>query len=181
MRFKSPMRVPLKYYGKVVGQASINREGEVLCIIDPTPMGEKLGALIQDKVLDHISIDSTIPPAKQQSNLVDHARRELLLLGTEPEEIEGYLRVIQAFADMGHSGGSASFAIPVINQLLQFKNLKPLTNNPLEWMEVDEGMWQNVRNSEAFSDDGGKTYWLLSEGAHSNNRTPLHTSEEIRK
>ncbi len=64
------------------------------------------------------------------SNLVEHARRELELVGEEEEFIEGYLKVIQAFADMGHSGGSASVAIPVIQTLLQFKNLKPLTDNP---------------------------------------------------
>jgi len=116
------------------------------------------------------------------SNLVEHARRELELIGEEPETVAGYLNVIEAFANMGHSGGSASVAIPVINELLQFKNLKPLTNNPDEWMNVSEQsgyeMWQNRRNSEAFSDDGGKTYWLLSEGGHSGNRKPIHTAPD---
>lgn len=104
------------------------------------------------------------------SNLVEHATRELQLIGEEPEFIAGYLRVIQAFADMGHSGGSASVAIPTINALLQFKNLKPLTDDPDEWMQHSEevwgaegGVWQNKRNGEAFSDDGGKTYYLLSD------------------
>lgn len=117
------------------------------------------------------------------SNLVDHAKRELNIIGEEPEFVEGYLKVIQAFADMGHSGGSASVAIPVINQLLQFKNLAPLTNDPDEWNHVSEavwghpgGVWQSQRNSEAFSNDGGKTYYILSEvnGMH----CPMHTSAE---
>ena len=111
------------------------------------------------------------------SNLVEHAKRELELVGEEPEFIDGLLKVIQAFADMGHSGGSASVAIPVINELLQFKNLKPLTDNSDEWMLVGEQMWQNVRNSEAFSDDGGKTYYLLSEGGHQGNPHPKHETE----
>ena len=104
------------------------------------------------------------------SNLVNHARRELELIGEDPEWIEGYLKVIQAFADMGHSGGSASVAIPTITKLLQFKNLSPLTNDPNEWNKVSdkiygevEEFWQNRRCSEAFSEDGGKTYYLLSE------------------
>ena len=104
------------------------------------------------------------------SNLVNHARRELELIGEEPNTVEGYLNVIQAFADMGHSGGSAFVAIPVINRLLQFKNLKPLTDNPDEWQHHTEevygapgGVWQNRRNPEAFSSDGGKTYYILSE------------------
>jgi hypothetical protein len=117
------------------------------------------------------------------SNLVDHARRELELIGEEPETIAGYLKVIQAFADMGHSGGSASVAIPVINELLQFKNLSLLTDDPAEWMHVSEeqwgqpgGIWQNCRNFEAFSHDGGKSYYLLSEGAHNMNQRPIHFS-----
>lgn len=112
------------------------------------------------------------------SNLVDHARIELELVGEELETIEGYLKVIQAFADMGHSGGSASVAIPVINALLQFKNLRPLTDDPEEWIhhgpdvwDGKNGIWQNKRNSEAFSEDGGKTYTLLSE-----NKTITHAS-----
>lgn len=103
------------------------------------------------------------------SNLVNHARRELELLGEEPETIDGYVNVVQAFADMGHSGGSASVAIPTLQRLLQFENLKPLTNTPDEWEHIADDvagqsdLWQNRRNGQAFSNDGGKTYTLLSE------------------
>lgn len=116
------------------------------------------------------------------SNLVEHARTELELIGEEPETIQGYLNVIQAFADMGHSGGSASVAIPTIEALLRYENLRPLTNNPDEWMfvsgkdyGVDEDIWQSRRNPEAFSHDGGVTYYLLSENARDN----LHVSENV--
>jgi hypothetical protein len=107
-------------------------------------------------------------------SLLEHARRELELIGEEPETIEGYLKVIQAFADMGHSGGSAMCAIPVINQLLQYKSLSELTEDPNEWMYIGtevwgdaegQGIWQSKRNPEAFSNDGGKNYYLLSERA----------------
>jgi hypothetical protein len=104
------------------------------------------------------------------SNLVDHARRELELIGEEPWIVEGLLKVVEAFAEMGHSGGSASIAIPMINSLLQFQNLSPLTDDADEWIRHTEevwgakgGVWQNKRNPEAFSNDGGKTYYLLSE------------------
>lgn len=102
-------------------------------------------------------------PPMRESNLVKHALYELELIGEEPETITGYLKVIHAFANMGHSGGSASVAIPTINALLQYKNLRPLTNDPDEWADVGDRMWQNKRNSEAFSEDGGKTYYLLSD------------------
>lgn len=119
----------------------------------------------------------------EDSSLVDHARRELELINEEPSVIAGYLKIVQAFADMGHSGGSAAVAIPVINALLRFKNLKPLTDDPNEWAHHDEdvwgqdgGIWQNKRNSEAFSQDGGKTYYLLSEVTNIDQKTWYHST-----
>lgn len=112
------------------------------------------------------------------SNLVDHADRELHFRGDSKEDKEGLLRVIQAFADMGHSGGSAGVAIPTINRLLQFENLTPLTNHPTEWNRVGNEMWQSSRNPEAFSTDEGETYYLLSEGGCESNPWPKHKTEE---
>lgn len=120
------------------------------------------------------------------SNLVEHAKRELSYINEDPEIVEGYLKMIQIFADMGHSGGSASVFIPTLNQLLQFKNLTPLTDDPDEWINHTPDMWdgvngvyQNKRNGEAFSNDGGKTYYLLSEGGSDQHRAPLHESEQV--
>lgn len=115
------------------------------------------------------------------SNLVIHARRELELIGEEPDTIEGYLKVIQAFADMGHSGGSASVAIPVIGRLLRYENLAPLTDDPADWMKIademcgGEDLWQNRRCSRMFSTDGGKTYTDVDDRAEP--RT-VHVSQE---
>lgn len=102
--------------------------------------------------------------------LVEHAKRELALIETDEKYINGIVKVVEAFAEWGHSSGSASIAIPTINDLLQFKNLSPLTNDPDEWQLIDPKMtvshdplWQSKRNAEAFSKDGGKSYHLLSE------------------
>lgn len=137
------------------------------------------------KYLDFLlGIEETDPEVEKESNLVKHARRELEILGEEPETIAGYLRIVQAFADMGHSGGSASVAIPTINALLRFQNLKPLTDDENEWVHHTEetwgepgGVWQNVRNSTAFSKDGGKTYYLLDEDKDENGEPVMHISE----
>lgn len=122
------------------------------------------------------------------SNLVNHARLELALVGEDQDVIDWYVRVIKEFASLGHSGGSAMATIPVLNALLQYQNLKPLTDFPGEW--VDHGdisgapLWQNKRCSQAFSQDGGKTYSLLDErDAVSSTEgleplpTPMHTSK----
>lgn len=103
------------------------------------------------------------------SNLVDHAKRELALINEDPEFKEAYLKICEIFASMGHSGGSASVAIPVITALLSQENLSPLTDNPAEWefhgpeIWPPDGIWQNNRYGQAFSHDRGKTFWLLSD------------------
>jgi len=111
--------------------------------------------------------------------LVEHAKRELALAGNDEDFNECLIKAVEAFAGYGHSGGSASVAIPMLNDLLQFKNLTPLTNRPTEWMNVGDGVWQSVRNPEAFSKDRGVTYYLLSEGGNEQHPAPLHASEHV--
>ena len=101
-------------------------------------------------------------------SLVEHARRELELAEPDPWMREGLIKVVEVFAEMGHSGGSAAYAIPTLARLLSFQALSPLTDNPDEWMVVDgeedrARTWQSRRQSDAFSTDGGKTYYVLSE------------------
>jgi hypothetical protein len=117
--------------------------------------------------------------------LVEHARRELELCGQtaeDPAYAESIVRAVEAFASFGHSGGSAMMAIGQLHALLQFKNLSPLTDDPAEWADRSEvsgePCWQNRRNCEAFSVDGGQTYWLLSEGASLDHPTPVHESRK---
>jgi hypothetical protein len=104
----------------------------------------------------------------EDSALCRHARRELELCHEDEEMIQWYLEVILAFISYGHSGGSASVTIPILNDLLQFKNLTPLTKDPDEWVEVGEigdgePLWQNVRNSKALSLDGGNTHYFVDD------------------
>lgn len=120
----------------------------------------------------------------QESNLYRHAKRELERIGEDPEFIEAYLDIITKFAIQGHSGGSASVFIPTLNKLLNFKPLTPLTNDPEEWMCISGatsahpgGLWQNRRDSEAFSENGGNTYYLISE-VNGHAEYPIYTSEK---
>jgi hypothetical protein len=120
-------------------------------------------------------------------NLVEHARRELALVENGPDGDRAFadslLRAVEGFASYdGHSGGSHAVAVDWLGRLLRFENIAPLTDDPAEWMHVGgdifppDGVWQNRRCSEAFSNDGGKTYYLLSEGGNDKNRAPLHTA-----
>lgn len=103
------------------------------------------------------------------SNLVDHARRELELAGEDPEFAEHLIKVVETFAEGGHSGSTAAFAIGALTDLLQFRPLTPLTYEPDEWLR-HEGfgpnggdLWQNVRDSRIFSNDGGQTHYNVEE------------------
>lgn len=143
---------------------------------------------------DHVNHEKALKEIRDlvggtDSNMIRHAARELQLLGEEPTVVLGYLKMIQIFADMGHSGGSASVFIPTINRLLEQRNLMPLTDDPEEWVHHTEevwpepgGVWQNARNGEAFSSDGGKTYTLLSEEAPVKyGNKPIHISHDHTK
>ena len=107
------------------------------------------------------------------SNLVKHVKNELRLIGYDVEnpdtdDLNGMMsshiiEIAEIFSKQGHSGASGEYAIQVLEQVLRFKNLTPLTTDPAEWVEVGPEMWQNKRSSDAFSDDGGKTYKRLGD------------------
>lgn len=116
------------------------------------------------------------------SNLVDHARSELALIGEDEWLTNGLCKVIAAFAEMGHSGFSAAHSTAVLEKLLRFQPLSPLTDDPAEWEDRSEmsgyPIWQNVRNSRAMSKDGGKTYTLVDEEPQtSDSGQPVYTSQ----
>lgn len=107
-------------------------------------------------------------------SLVEHARRELQIAGLFDKDSDyggmlgdAVMKMVELFAEEGHSGASAAMTIAILEKLLRFKPLTPLTNDPDEWMDVGETMgretWQSRRNPEAFSNDGGVTYYLLDD------------------
>jgi hypothetical protein len=108
------------------------------------------------------------------SNLVAHALRELDLMGeTSPEPPsmrECVVQIVRTFAEQGHSGSSAAWLSAVLDKLLRFQPLSPITDNPEDWIEVGPDLWQCRRDGECFSSNGGKTYARLGD------RDTLHTS-----
>jgi len=113
------------------------------------------------------------------SNLMSHAEFELRRAGLFDKDsdyggmlAEGVMKIIQVFSEEGHSGFSAGMTVSILEKLLRFKPLTPLTSNPDEWMEIGEDMrfeklvpvWQNRRQSSCFSNDGGKTYYDIDAG-----------------
>lgn len=114
--------------------------------------------------------------------LIDHASRELALIGEDQDVIDGIVKVITAFAAVADSGGSTPYVIDRVEKLMRFQPLSPLTANPAEWQDQTRAsgypLWQSRRNPSAFSTDSGKTYTLLGEQPQtSDSGQPIHQSE----
>jgi hypothetical protein len=102
------------------------------------------------------------------SNLVEHARRELDAAGLFDKDSdyngmlgEAVIELVKVFADQDHSGMSATMTRQLFDELVQFNNLTPLSNNPYEWTEVADSLWQSKRRASVFSHDGGMTWYDL--------------------
>lgn len=110
---------------------------------------------------------TTLNENPTDSNLVRHAITELDLIGEtsyeEPSMRKAVLDIVRVFSEQGHSGSSAAWCVGIVEKVLRFQPLSPLTDNSAQWMEVTEGLWQSRRDPEAFSDDAGKTYSRNSE------------------
>lgn len=118
-------------------------------------------------------------------SLVDWAKRELDRIpkdedGMQEQANQNIMELLEVFAKQGHSGTSANYVRRRFDRLAQFKPLTPLTGEDDEWIEVDDGVEQNIRcfhvfrengdnatahdiEGKVFSDDGGKTWYKCKE------------------
>ncbi len=97
------------------------------------------------------------------SAMVAFAKEELALLrGDEQCEMqdaidENVVKIVEAFASGGHSGSTAAYTLGLVERLLRFDPITPLTGDDAEWMDVSEmsgqPMWQNRRCSHVFKDE----------------------------
>lgn len=103
-------------------------------------------------------------------SLVTFAETELDGIGMRADDTEPMnaamrkhiLLMVQTFADEGHSGMSAQYAIQILSHLLKFEPLAPLTGEDAEWEDVSHysddlkgTLYQNRRCSRVFKDATG--------------------------
>jgi hypothetical protein len=108
------------------------------------------------------------------SNLLSYAESELNRIGMTEDSTDEMnvmmrkhiLHMMNEFAEEGHSGFSASYAINILTKLMEFKPLSPLTGEDDEWNLVGDEHWQNKRCSSVFKgvdgscyDIDGKVFW----------------------
>lgn len=101
------------------------------------------------------------------SNLMAHAERELGNAGLAGDDgydgmlVDAVLAHVRLFVDQRHSGFSAGMTVQILERLLQFEPLSPLTGADDEWVPLDYGpdiAAQNVRCSHVFRRADGTAY-----------------------
>jgi hypothetical protein len=98
------------------------------------------------------------------SNLIDFAKKELDIVGMKEDDSEisnramreHILKMVEVFSDEGHSGFSANYAVAILQKLLKFEPLSPLTGEDSEWNLISkkENLYQNKRCSYVFRENG---------------------------
>lgn len=68
------------------------------------------------------------------------------------------LHMVGEFANEGHSGFSANYAINILSKLFSWKPLSPLTGEDDEWNEIGDDWYQSKRAPDVFKDKNG-AYW----------------------
>ena len=131
-------------------------------------------------------------------SLVQYAESELDRIGMiDDGDMNGMMRkhlihMVNEFAEEGHSGFSANYALQCLHKLLKFKPLSPLTGEDDEWTEVSQisgyPHFQNKRYGSVFKDgkDGnaydidGKVFWEWVENEDGEKFKSYFTSRESR-
>lgn len=100
--------------------------------------------------------------------LIKHARRELEIAGLFDKDSDyggalatNALEIVETFANQGHSGFSASMMANLLNKLLRYEPLGPLTGEDSEWnltTHSEPGLLQNNRCSTVFKEADGGAY-----------------------
>lgn len=102
------------------------------------------------------------------SNLLEYAEDELNAAGwNDPDAMYGtmirdaVLQLVSVFAEQGHSGMSASIVIALVEKLMRYEPLGPLTGSDDEWcvLEYSDDMYaQNKRCAHVFKRADGTAY-----------------------
>jgi len=105
------------------------------------------------------------------SNLLEHAKTELELIGyknmkwDDPNKwmYDNIVEIIKTFAEQGHSGGSASYMLGILEKLLRFKNLSPLRVEDFFEVDISPGVYQCKRNPSMFLSEDKTGYYSVDD------------------
>src|SRR3974390_344588 len=87
-------------------------------------------------------------------SVIEHARSELKRINFGDDDSRVMIEIMEKLFDQWDSGGAVSVVVPVLHRLLHARPLTPLTGEDDEWMEVSDGVLQNVRCGSVFRENG---------------------------
>lgn len=93
-------------------------------------------------------------------NNVEYTKKELAVLGITPETENGMydhiIGMVEKFNKENHSGFSGNYALNVLNKVLRYEPVTPLTGAEEEWKETfaGSGIFQNMRCFHVFRENG---------------------------
>jgi hypothetical protein len=124
------------------------------------------------------------------SELINFAKSELDIIGMKEDSSdaenlamrEHILKMVKVFSDEGHSGFSANYAVAILQKLLKFEPLSPLTGEDSEWnlISEEENLYQNKRCSHVFRENGkaydinGKVFVQENGSAYTSNDSKVY-------
>lgn len=109
---------------------------------------------------------------------ITHARVELQLLEADEQETDLMLQMVRIWLKLVKNRDLSDQMVyrDMLLDLGTGQNITPLTNNPEEWEQVTPTLWRSNRNRDAFSGDGGSSFWLRTE-RRPNHTAPTHLSD----
>ena len=118
------------------------------------------------------------------SALGDHARREFEQIGVTPAVADVLVQLVEVFVNWAELPGNTVTPIKTMSLILNQRPLSPLTDNPREWVRVGDmlvvggtmGLWQNIRDPRAHSNNAGANYWLIEPGREGQSM-PLYSTQ----
>ena len=96
-------------------------------------------------------------------SLVEYAKSELSRIKRDEDGMQDLinkdiLSIVEMFSEQGHSGFSANYALSILERLLRFKPITPLTGEDGEWNAISHGSHQNKRCSSVFRNADGTAH-----------------------
>ncbi len=101
---------------------------------------------------------------EKDMSIIEQAKKELALINFGQEDSAVMIEILEKFLGQWDSGGAVFAVAPVLQRLIAGKPLSPLTGEDSEWLEVSDGVWQNIRCSTVFKGKGGAAYNIDVEG-----------------
>ena len=99
------------------------------------------------------------------SNWIEWCKKEIELAGLydKDSDYRGMLgealdEVIQVLDNQGHSGFSMGVMRRVLQRLMNWEPLGPLTGKEDEWNQIKKDLWQNKRCPRVFKNDKGEAW-----------------------